>query len=398
MRIRDFIDWSKAAFLGLGLAVCTQALPAKDLFPIVYLQRAEDPFYERHRVYTGLKLRDRHRPLAGAKVAIRESRVLGRAMGLGFELIERSMSPGEDPAEAIEASARDQGAGVFLLDLPLDDVTALASKLSRQNLVLFNVRHGDDRLRGVACASNLFHTVPSNAMLMDGLAQFLFKKRWRDVLVLVGEDEADRILREAFQRSAKKFRLDIVDVRPFVLKKDPRARDQNNIALLTSGKDYDAVFLADSVGEFGRYVPFNIQRARPVVGSEGLTASAWHWTWERHGAPQLNQRFDKIAKRPMESTDFAAWAAVKAIVEAVVRAKTTDVAVLRALLRSDDFKVDTYKGVPGSFRVWSNQLRQAVLLHTHNAVSARAPLDGFLHQRNNLDTLGMDERESRCKM
>ena len=398
MRIRDFIDWSKAAFLGLGLAVCTQALPAKDLFPIVYLQRAEDPFYARHRVYTGLKLRDRHRPLAGAKVAIRESRVLGRAMGLGFELMERSLSPGEDPAEAIEASARDQGAGVFLLDLPLDDVTALASKLSRQNLVLFNVRHGDDRLRGVACASNLFHTVPSNAMLMDGLAQFLFKKRWRDVLVLVGEDEADRILREAFQRSAKKFRLDIVDVRPFVLKKDPRARDQNNIALLTSGKDYDAVFLADSVGEFGRYVPFNIQRARPVVGSEGLTASAWHWTWERHGAPQLNQRFDKIAKRPMESTDFAAWAAVKAIVEAVVRAKTTDVAVLRALLRSDDFKVDTYKGVPGSFRVWSNQLRQAVLLHTHNAVSARAPLDGFLHQRNNLDTLGMDERESRCKM
>jgi len=68
------------------------------------------------------------------------------------------------------------------------------------------------------------------------------------------------------------------------------------------------------------------------------------------------------------------------------------------LLRSDDFKVDTYNGVPGSFRVWSNQLRQAVLLHTHNAVSARAPLDGFLHQRNNLDTLGMDERESRCKM
>jgi len=398
MRIRDFIDWSKVVFLGLGLAVCTQALPAKELFPIVYLQRAEDPFYERHRVYTGLKLRDRHRPLAGAKVAIRESRVLGRAMGLGFELTERSLSPGEDPAEAIEASARDQGAGVFLLDLPLDDVTALASKLSRQNLVLFNVRHGDDRLRGVACASNLFHTVPSNAMLMDGLAQFLFKKRWRDVLVLVGEDEADRILREAFLRSAKKFRLDIVDVRPFVLKKDPRARDQNNIALLTSGKDYDAVFLADSVGEFGRYVPFNTQRARPVVGSEGLTASAWHWTWERHGAPQLNQRFDKIAKRPMGSTDFAAWAAVKAIVEAVVRAKTTDVAMLRALLRSDDFKVDTYKGVPGSFRVWSNQLRQAVLLHTHNAVSARAPLDGFLHQRNNLDTLGMDERESRCKM
>jgi ABC transporter substrate binding protein (PQQ-dependent alcohol dehydrogenase system) len=398
MIIKDLIGWSKTALLGFGLATCVPALPAQELFPIVYLQRAEDPFYERHRVYTGLRLRDRHRPLAAAKVGIRESRVLGRAMGLAFELREISLKPGEDPAEAIEAAARGQGAGVFLLDLPIDDVTALASGLSGRELILFNVRHGDDRLRGANCAANLFHTLPSNAMLMDGLVQFLFKKRWRDILILVGEDKADRILSEAFQRSAKKFRLDIVDIRPFVLKKDPRVRDQNNVALLTSGKDYDVVFLADSVGEFGRYVPFNTQRARPVVGSEGLTASAWHWTWERHGAPQLNQRFDKIAKRPMEPTDFAAWAAVKAVVEAVIRAKTTDIAAMRALLRSDDFKVDTYKGVPGSFRVWSNQLRQAVLLHTHNAVSARAPLDGFLHQRNNLDTLGMDERESRCKM
>jgi ABC transporter substrate binding protein (PQQ-dependent alcohol dehydrogenase system) len=398
MIIKGFIDRRGFALLVFGLAACSQALPAKEVFPIVYLQRAEDPFYAQHRVYTGLKLRDRNRPIAGAKVAIRDSRVLGRAMGLGFKLVEQSLSPGENPAEAVEASARDQGSGVFLLDLPLDDVTALASALETRNLILFNVRHGDDRLRGAACASNLFHTLPSNAMLMDGLAQFLFKKRWRDVLLLVGQEEADQITSEAFQRSAKKFRLDVVDVRPFVLKKDPRARDQHNIALLTGGKDYDAVLLADSVGEFGRYVPFNTQRPRPVVGSEGLTASAWHWTWERHGAPQLNQRFDKIAKRSMESTDFAAWAAVKAVVEAVVRGKTTDIAALRALLRSDDFKLDTYKGVPGSFRPWSNQLRQAVLLHTHNAVSARAPLDGFLHRKNTLDTLGMDERESRCKM
>jgi hypothetical protein len=43
-------------------------------------------------------------------------------------------------------------------------------------------------------------------------------------------------------------------------------------------------------------------------------------------------------------------------------------------------------------------LRQSILLHTDNAVIARAPLEGFLHQKNNLDTLGVDAAESICRM
>ncbi|MCK5624155.1 MAG: amino acid ABC transporter substrate-binding protein, partial [Alphaproteobacteria bacterium] len=58
---------------------------------------------------------------------------------------------------------------------------------------------------------------------------------------------------------------------------------------------------------------------------------------------------------------------------------------------------DAYKGNPASFRPWNNQLRQPILLHTHNAVAARAPLDGFLHRRDVLDTLGIDEPESKCR-
>jgi len=29
-------------------------------------------------------------------------------------------------------------------------------------------------------------------------------------------------------------------------------------------------------------------------------------------------------------------------------------------------------------------------------VIAKAPIDGFLHEKNNLDTLGIDARESTC--
>jgi hypothetical protein len=156
------------------------------------------------------------------------------------------------------------------------------------------------------------------------------------VLILEGEQDADRVMSTAFQDSARKFGLEVVDVRPFVLSNDPRVRDETNIPLLTGDADYDVVFLADTLGEFGRYVPYHTYDPRPVVGSEGLVASAWHWTWERQ--PQLNQRFDRIAERPMTDTDYAAWAAVRSAVEAMVRTESREIPVLRAYLTDDAFR------------------------------------------------------------
>ncbi|MFQ5935795.1 MAG: ABC transporter substrate-binding protein [Acidiferrobacterales bacterium] len=388
----------QALLVGFLVVTSPAIFPADKTFTFVYLQHAEDPFYERHRAYTGLMLRDRHRPFGGAMTAIRESRIIGRALGFKFKLVEKNLEPQEDAASVIDAFIANEGVRAFLLDLPLDVVTELGAALADRNVLLFNIRHPDDRLRGEACSPVLFHTLPSYAMLMDALAQFLFRKKWTEVLVLEGEEKRDKVLSAAFQRAARKFRLKVADVRPFVLSNDPRMRGQINIPLLTGGKSYDVVFLADTLGEFGRYVPYNTQKARPVVGSEGLTPDAWHWTWERHGAPQLNQRFDRTARRRMQDQDYAAWVAVKVVVEAIARTKTTDIAKLRTLMTSDDFTFDTYKGAPGNFRSWDNQLRQAILLRTYNAVVARAPIEGFLHQRNDLDTLGTDKPESICNL
>ena len=49
-------------------------------------------------------------------------------------------------------------------------------------------------------------------------------------------------------------------------------------------------------------------------------------------------------------------------------------------------------------RPWDQQLRQAVFLATPNAVIASAPVEGFLHRTNTLDTLGDDEPETPCKL
>ena len=74
-----------------------------------------------------------------------------------------------------------------------------------------------------------------------------------------------------------------------------------------------------------------------------------------------------------------------------------DVAVLRDYLRGPDLALDGFKGNRLNFRPWNNQLRQPILLVTHNWVVERAPLKGFLHQTNNMDTLGFNENDSGCR-
>jgi ABC transporter substrate binding protein (PQQ-dependent alcohol dehydrogenase system) len=217
-------------------------------------------------------------------------------------------------------------------------------------------------------------------------------------LVLQGPLEKDASLVEAFQRSAARFGAEIVGVRPFVLTNDPRQREQSNVALVTEGSNYDIVLVVDTDGEFARYVPYQTRTPRPVVGTAGLVPKAWHWSWERHGAPQVESRFEDAAGRRMDDSDWAAWAAVKAVVQSVLRAETTEFEPVRGYLLGDRMNLDGAKGNPMSVRAWDHQVRQPILLATGNAVIARAPLAGFLHQVNELDTLGVDAPETQCDL
>jgi ABC transporter substrate binding protein (PQQ-dependent alcohol dehydrogenase system) len=139
-------------------------------------------------------------------------------------------------------------------------------------------------------------------------------------------------------------------------------------------------------------------RARPVIGSIDLEPAAWHWTWERNGAPQINGRFNKATDgRRMESADWAAWMAVKMVVQATLRTRSVDFRKQREFILGDT-GFDGYKGLAVSVRKWDQQLRQAVFLTTPFSVVASAPVEGFLHKTNALDTLGDDEPETPCRM
>lgn len=381
--------------VALALPAAPGAVLAED-FTIGYLQLKKDVRYGKKRLYARYLGQALGRPYAGAKMALSETKFHGAKLGLSFKLERVRAEDGAELAAAVD-ELLNQGVHFFVLDLPAEQSAELAAASRDKPLLLFNISARDDALRQQQCQPNLLHVIPNHAMLTDALTQYLLAKKWNRILLLHGENPEDLRMTAAVERSANRYQADIVAKKPFILSNDPRQRDRNNVALLTAGESaYDVVLVADTDGEFARAVPYQTVKPTPVVGSEGLAAVAWHWSWERHGAPQLENRFEDEAGRPMSPFDWAAWLAVKAVAEAVQRTESAEFAVLAEYLKSQDVILDGFKGNRLNFRPWDNQLRQPILLVTHNWVVERAPLKGFLHHANNMDTLGFDERESRC--
>ena len=98
----------------------------------------------------------------------------------------------------------------------------------------------------------------------------------------------------------------------------------------------------------------------------------------------------------MVARDYGAWLAVRALGEAATRSASADPAKIIAYLHGPDFTMSGYKGPELSFRSWDGQLRQPVLLADSASLVSISPQPGFLHQTNELDTLGPDQPETTC--
>jgi ABC transporter substrate binding protein (PQQ-dependent alcohol dehydrogenase system) len=363
-----------------------------------YVELADDRRYVGEGIRSGILFADVGRPYRGTQVALEDARAIGRVVKVEFSMEKATGVSVDELVQRISGWNETDHVRFILADLPAAALKDLARRMADRPVLLFNVSAPDDSLRGADCSSNVVHTYPSEAMLSDALMQYLVAKRWLQILVLQGPapEDADKVA--ALQRSTRKFHATIVETRPFLLSNDPHNREQSNIVLMTSGLSYDVVYVADTSGEFARYVPYKTSLPRPVVGSAGLVPTAWSWSWDRDAATQLQHRYEKSSnRRRMNGADWAAWEAVKAVTQSVVRSRSTDSEAVRAFLLSDQLTLDTAKGTPGSFRPWDHQLRAPVLLSTADAVIESAPLPQFLHQTNVLDTLGVDAPETACR-
>lgn len=124
----------------------------------------------------------------------------------------------------------------------------------------------------------------------------------------------------------------------------------------------------------------------------------WHHVVESWGAAQLQNRFRELANRDMNSEDYAAWAAVRAIGTAVTGVSDIGPGHIREYLFSDSFQLAAFKGRKLTFRKWNGQLRQPIPLVHPKGLVARAPFEGFLHPTTDMDTLGFDRPESTCRI
>lgn len=376
------------------LAVCLSfgTARAEDLaVRIGYLRLEEPP----RAVLSNLDEVPPRRGIEGAELAILDNQTTGRFMGHAYALHVVSVEPdGDIVAAAAEMRAEYD---LIVLDMAahaLRDVIAAGG----EEALYFNSGSRDPVLRGAACDARLLHTIPEAGMESDALMQVFLQKKWTRLALIEGPTEEDRTLAETYRASARKFGLKIVSEKAWTFDTDLRRAAAREVPLFTQGfKEHDVVLIADAHSDFARYIEHNTWTPRPVAGASGLTAEAWAPVVEQWGAAQLQSRFEDHAGRNMTPEDYAAWAAVRAIGEAVTRTGAADADTLRSYLLSENFELAAFQGRPLSFRAWNGQMRQPIPVVNAHAQVASAPLDGFEHARNPLDTLGTDQAESACE-
>lgn len=335
--------------------------------------------------------------LQGARLGIVDNNAGGRFLGQHYRLDEARSHDLDGLLAQADAWQR-QGTRFLVTNLPGDALERLADRFADRDLVILNAGSADDRLRTDACHANLLHTLPSRAMLADALAQWLIAKKLKRWLLVVGARKGDQAYAAAVRRAAKRFGGRIVAEKTWTFETDLRRTAQAEVPLFTQTDEYDAVVVADELGDFGEYLLYNTWYPRPVVGTQGLTPTAWHRVVEAWGAAQLQSRFEAQAGRWMNARDYAAWVAVRSVGEAIAQGAAADGTAVRDALLGDAFQLAGFKGRKLTYRPWNGQLRQPIPLVHPRALVSQSPQQGYLHPKTDLDTLGYDRPESRCRL
>ena len=341
--------------------------------------------------------------VAGARLAIEDDNTTGKFLNQHFTLTEMRLKEGDDAVAAANQLARDDG--FMILDLPADEILKVADALRDRGTVLFDAGSIDDRLREQDCRANVVHVAPTRSMLADALAQYFAWKQWKRWLLVAGSHDNDKLYADALRRAASRFGAKIVQERTFEDTGGARRTDsgvtliQRQMPVFTqSAPAYDVLVAADESEVFASYLPYRTWDPRPVAGSAGLVPTSWDASHDQWGAIQIQNRFVKLNSRHMTALDMQAWTAARMIGEAVSRTNSADPKTVFGFIKGKDFSVAAFKGQRLTLRDWNLQLRQPILLADGRMVVSVSPQEGFLHQFSELDTLGVDRPETKCKL
>jgi ABC transporter substrate binding protein (PQQ-dependent alcohol dehydrogenase system) len=355
--------------------------------------------------------------IAGAKMAIDEDNAGGRFTGHDYSLDVATVTSADKALEALQKFL-DSDHHYIVVDASADTLLKLADWAKGKDVLLFNIRDTDVSLRQENCRANVMHIVPDRYMLADALAQYLVSMKWTNWLLVHGSTPGDLAYADAIKRAAGRFGATIVDTREYKDTSGGRRDDVGTIppgtdetaaskqasldATLAAAPDYQVIIVADEDQLFGPYMPYRGGAdARPVAGTTGLTATTWSPGHEKWGATQANNNFEKNFHRLMLPIDYQAYVATRAIGEGVTRNADADFATVDAFIHGPDLQLAPFKGIKQQFRPWDGQFRQPIIIATDKVPVSVSPQRGFPHASHpdvEMDTLGIDEPESVCKM
>ena len=341
--------------------------------------------------------------ILGSRMGIKDNNTTGKFTNQNFELIEQNIMPNESAKEIFEKFRKDKYK-LFILNVSKDDFNEILSSDLLEDALLINTSLKDNDLRNEKCNKQILHTAPSYRMLSDALIQFLKKKNWTKLLLISGVNERDKQFADSIKVSSKRFGLKIINEKVWDFNHDFRRTADLEVVKFTQGEKYEVLVLADegntfgdSGNSFGDYIPYRTWKPTIVVGGEVLKPTSWHFAHEQWGGNQMQSRFLKDSKRLMTDIDFNSWLGVRAIGEAITRSKSLDPKVVLDKIMDEKFNLAAYKGKPVSFRKWNGQLRQPILLVTPRALVSVSPQTGFVHPKTELDTLGIDQLDTKCR-
>jgi ABC-type branched-subunit amino acid transport system substrate-binding protein len=370
----------RRAFLGaLGAAGCVSLIPrwarAEDVFTVGLLLPADaDKATELGR---------------GAALGLDDANALATLFGKRLRL---ETAADRDGAQAGRALARASALAVVGGVGP-GGAEALLQAAPEGTTVL-NVGAPDDRLRNEGCQRRVFHVTPSVSMYVDAFGQVLVEQRKLARWSVVSDGSPRGAEIEAAARRTVGRRGGAIgdgagaDI--LLLAVDDREVDGALSRALAEGRAPDRIA---GIGEGGLRLP--PERAA------GIWALGWHHELERFSARELNGRFRRRWNAPLGETSWAAWAAVKLVGEAVVRAAATDSAGLVAFMESAP-PFDGHKGEALTFRKWDHQLRQPLYVvgprKRDDVAGPRGPYALLADVGlKNPDALGTAMAESRCR-
>ena len=307
--------------------------------------------------------------LRGAQMGAAEADTLAQMFGKKVELAQPPLKDTEGLAGAASGLLKE---GVSVL-VGGGDVRAAETlrEVAKEGKALFlNVGSAADRLRSELCDRHMFHLHASLQMHVGAAGLWLTEeKKARRWAVLSESDEVRRAI------------LAVAEARGATVVEDAQAASGTAgwgpvLERLRSATP-EAVWLGLKAGSLPgfleHYGPGGLPgelvgitpeaTGLPALGPNaliGVWPLMWHHSLEKYSARDLNARYMRRFGERLDGPSWSAWAALKLVGEAMLRAGTTPQAILEYLESAPPF--DGHKGRPLTFRKQDHQLRQPMYL------------------------------------